>query len=488
MYRFWKLALILSVVTGWAASQNSPAHVPQPVVSTRLNNPTTLNCDSHGQPLSVCLWERNVDGQRSVISINPGSDQNGRATPQAGITYAGEGLNSGKCGINIESIKENDSGRWSCTLIGANGGIFIGTVDVTILRKPGAPEFDASLGVLNEGDTKDINCYSANGQPPPTFQWFIGDTPVDSKELKPIGNNTNNNVAYTFQTLRHTFTWQDSGKQLRCVIVSEALTKEDKVEVSQDISVYYAPKSSEEQVTIRVPELGTQASLAINISSNPAPRIQWQTSKFTLVAGNKSPDQRFEARMPKQVGPDLYLCELNIDKVEEGDLNVVYKLIAQNQQGSANFELRLSSAAEASTGLSAGGIVGLVLGIPLILIVVALIVVYTRAKGLLCFKDGGDSHSTAHIEGATSENGDRGNENPVGDHEGYPPSSQTPPLAKTNGNGNHAPPPAPTVRHQMTKRIPCTTTTSSMGDPSKTVLSKLSFYFPLTLFFHFVMF
>lgn len=39
-------------------------------------------------------------------------------------------------------------------------------------------------------------------------------------------------------------------------------------------------------------------------------------------------------------------------------------------------------------------------------------------------------------------------------------------------------------RHQMTKRIPCTTTTSSMGDPSKTVLSKFfSFYFPFWLLF-----
>ena len=63
---------------------------------------------------------------------------------------------------------------------------------------------------------------------------------------------------------------------------------------------------------------------------------------------------------------------------------------------------------------------------------------------------GEDSHSTANIEGAPSDLGESGNENPtnVGETGGYPPRSQTPPLHNAakypNGNPN-VPPPAPTI-------------------------------------------
>jgi len=60
---------------------------------------------------------------------------------------------------------------------------------------------------------------------------------------------------------------------------------------------------------------------------------------------------------------------------------------------------------------------------------------------------GEDSHSTAQIDGKNSDlGGEAGTEN-LGNSEGYPPSSQTPPLEhskKPNGN-NHSPPPAPTI-------------------------------------------
>lgn len=120
-------------MTGWAASQSpSNAHVPQPIVSTTANNPANLTCDSHGQPLSVCLWRSPA---ANVINIL-GTAQDGQATAVPGISYAGDGLNSGKCGLKIESIKDADSGRWECTLIAQSGGtLFTGTVDVNILSK-----------------------------------------------------------------------------------------------------------------------------------------------------------------------------------------------------------------------------------------------------------------------------------------------------------------------------------------------------------------
>lgn len=62
--------------------------------------------------------------------------------------------------------------------------------------------------------------------------------PVDEKELQPISNKTDGGLLYTYQIFNHKFTWQDSGKKLRCVIVSEALGKDDEKEIAQPINVY----------------------------------------------------------------------------------------------------------------------------------------------------------------------------------------------------------------------------------------------------------
>lgn len=59
-------------------------------------------------------------------------------------------------------------------------------------------------------------------------------------------------------------------------------------------------------------------------------------------------------------------------------------------------------------------------------------------------ENGGDTHSTAHIDGKNSDLGESGAENMGGSNEGYP-SSQSPPLGSSKTNGNNAPPPAPTI-------------------------------------------
>ncbi|CAG7834433.1 unnamed protein product [Allacma fusca] len=445
MYKFWILALTLSGLAHWASCQQKPASVPQPVVAAKINSPASLTCLSYKQPLTMCLWEKKVETgqQRQAIQIVKGKDTDGQPTSLQGFSYVGGGLDLGECGLRIDNVAEGDNNVWSCTLFAPSGELFLGTVDVTILRKPDPPQFATDLGRLNDEDEKTITCYSKNGQPPPTFQWFIDDIPIESDELSPLGNQTVDGEPATFQKLTRKFTWNDSGKKLRCVAVSEALSASDVNETSTVIVVDYSPRAAHQQVHFHVPELGTQAVVSFNISANPAPRISWLIDGVPVSGGYKTADNRIEVKQPKPVDRELYQCDLVIDAVEESDLGKVFKLTATNQIGSTSFEVHVSSNAEPSTTLGAGPIVALVLGIPLILIFIALVVVYARAKGLLCFKDGEDSHSTAHIEGPPSDHGDRGNENPAGDHEGYPPVSQTPPLTKTNGN--HAPPPAPTI-------------------------------------------
>lgn len=379
-----------------ASGQTKPANVPQPVVAAKVNAPANFSCDSFKIPATVCLWERsNANPSNNLLITIDGTFKNGQQTGTAGYSYVGDGLQSGDCGLQINNVKEDDSAQWTCTLIGGSGTLR-GTVIVGILKKPDPPQFLQPLGRLNDGDEKSVTCFSTNGQPAPTFQWFIDDTPVDAAQLSDIRGETKNGVTATVQQMKYKYTWQESGKKVRCLTVSEALSQEDPRETSMPITIDYSPRAAEHKVNVKVPELGSQAVLAINISANPDPRIHWMVGNVRVNPRFKTPDQKYEARAVKQVDRELYLCELVINTVEEEDLNAVYKLVAENQIGTGHFELRLSSDSGPGGGLSAAGIVGLVLGIPVILILIALVVVYTRAKGLLCFK--GDDGTSSEKE------------------------------------------------------------------------------------------
>ena len=68
---------------------------------------------------------------------------------------------------------------------------------------------------------------------------IVGEDPVNERELSPVTNKTDERgLQYTYQIFTHRFTWEDSGKKLRCVVVSEALGKDDDREVAEGINVF----------------------------------------------------------------------------------------------------------------------------------------------------------------------------------------------------------------------------------------------------------
>ena len=81
--------------------------------------------------LSLCLWERNIAGQREIIIMgDEGNFQNGGQTSVEGITLVGDGFESGKCGVNIHKLKADHFGRWSCTLVNKSGSIHRGELSI----------------------------------------------------------------------------------------------------------------------------------------------------------------------------------------------------------------------------------------------------------------------------------------------------------------------------------------------------------------------
>ena len=97
-----------------------------------MNNALKFSCESQGQPLSSCLWGKAQNGQHQVIVTDQhGVQEEDQQTSIEGISYSiGHELDAGKCSVNIESVSEDDFGRWSCTLVSKSGAIFTGRVEV----------------------------------------------------------------------------------------------------------------------------------------------------------------------------------------------------------------------------------------------------------------------------------------------------------------------------------------------------------------------
>ena len=101
--------------------------MPQSDICTKDNDTATFSCESNGAPLSSCLWARTVNGQREVVML--GEDV-GKVSTVDGVEYSVDDLNDGKCRVKVESIKRGHFGRWSCTLVEADGQVLTGAVNV----------------------------------------------------------------------------------------------------------------------------------------------------------------------------------------------------------------------------------------------------------------------------------------------------------------------------------------------------------------------
>lgn len=111
----------------------SSAYIPQPHVRVQLNTSMTFSCESNGELLRSCLWARPGKTKHTVTmkdndSVSQGG--NDQASYDRTSFTIGKGLHGDTCSVEIESVREEDLGPWSCILVQANGDVATGIVDV----------------------------------------------------------------------------------------------------------------------------------------------------------------------------------------------------------------------------------------------------------------------------------------------------------------------------------------------------------------------
>lgn len=129
--------------------------------------------------------------------------------------------------------------------------------------------------------------------------------------------------------------------------------------------------------------LGSTALINITINSNPRPRTEWTIDGNTFEQGRQH--ERYEAYEPIDLGGGVFNVTLSIAGLTNEDTLKDYHLKASNEYGSTDYIVRISSSqAAAATGLDLGSIIGIVVGVCVLLVIIALVVV-ARLTGKWCF-------------------------------------------------------------------------------------------------------
>ena len=94
--------------------------------------------------------------------------------------------------MRVTNVDEKDNGAWTCTLLLQNGDSVDnvdGEIDVTVAVAPSElalrKDDQETIGdvltfrISESEEASDIACVAAATRPEPTFQWFIGNQPIN---------------------------------------------------------------------------------------------------------------------------------------------------------------------------------------------------------------------------------------------------------------------------------------------------------------------
>lgn len=129
--------------------------------------------------------------------------------------------------------------------------------------------------------------------------------------------------------------------------------------------------------------LGSTAFINVTINANPRPRTEWNVDGTTIPQGQQH--ERYESYEPIDLGGGVFNVTLSIAGLTNEDTLKDYHLKASNEFGTTDYIVRISSSqAAAASGLDLGSIIGIVVGVAVLLIIIALVVV-ARLTGKWCF-------------------------------------------------------------------------------------------------------
>uniref|UniRef100_A0A182W9F8 Ig-like domain-containing protein n=1 Tax=Anopheles minimus TaxID=112268 RepID=A0A182W9F8_9DIPT len=313
------------------------------------------------------------------------------ASPVPGMSYYGEGLDKGSCGVHIDRITAENAGFMNCTLF-VDGRGLTGAIEIVVAFPPDQPSLSVVSGNsanLEVNSELTFRCVAERGNPAAKLSWFLDQEPIYEgvkldKPEESIDDRSNKRYFTASSTLTRSIRAEDNGKRLTCqaehIAYPEQVSRTDLV-----MNVNFQPQALPEQVVYGL-QLGRTATASMVIKANPSPRVLWTIDGIDYHQGTEQ--GRYAVPIPEALGNNHYNVSLTIAGLTLEDLAKVYVMRASNNFGTEDYRLNLRSQDEVyseSSSFGTGEIVGLVLAVLIVLLAVALIFI-ARATGRWCFR------------------------------------------------------------------------------------------------------
>ncbi|EFN65314.1 Fasciclin-3 [Camponotus floridanus] len=325
--------------------------------------------------------------------------------PEDGIEYNGVGLQEGHCGVRIAKVKESNDGTFKCSLTTTSARQeATASLKIIVARPPNNPDLRTSPGsvpgnIYRKGDRLEISCSAPSGRPAANISLFLDDEPIGNDRLIYETNINENSLA--MQNASRSLDWTDNGKTLRCVASHIALDRPK--ETTMQLEIYYPPQphSTFERFGYVI---GRRGVINVTVYANPKPRFTWRVNQEQFEEGQTDDSTRLQTSTAVELEKGVWSAVLTIDSIQKSDTEKEYALIANNNEGSYEYRIVLSTSSEpAGVDLDAGSIIGIVVGV-LVLILIIFLVIFARATGRWCFaaRRRGDEETAGDV-GAGSE-------------------------------------------------------------------------------------
>ncbi|XP_053668202.1 fasciclin-3-like [Anopheles marshallii] len=374
---------------------------PRSITVVENQENVNLHCRI-GRPAQLCVIR--IPGVNDQFTLDPNIK-----SPVPGLSYAGEGLDKGSCGIHIDRVTAENAGFMNCTLF-VDGRGLTGAIEIVVAFPPEQPAIEVVSGNLNNLEVNSelaFRCISARGNPAAKLSWFLDQEPIYEgvKLDKPeeyFDERSNKRYFTASSTLTRSIRAEDNGKRLTCqaehIAYQERFSRTDLI-----MNVNFQPQALPDQVVYGL-QLGRTATASMVIKANPSPRVLWNIDGIDYHQGTEQ--GRYAVPIPEALGNNHYNVSLTIAGLTLEDLSKVYVMRASNNFGVEDYRLSLRSQDEVfseSSSFGTGEIVGLVLAVLIVLLAVALIFI-ARATGRWCFRGKSSSTSTSAAKiGETSD-------------------------------------------------------------------------------------
>lgn len=329
----WFAVGLCIATTGSLVGSQAIETIPPKLYAKNLAQNVNLLCRAD-KPIEACTVK--IPGYLQVYDVH-----NLNATGL--LSYYGDGLPRGDCGVTIGTFKAANEGKFQCNLT-VGGEVYSETIELTQALVPEATVLEIGENTVLEEDgftanqTLSVKCISADGIPGANLSWYLNDDPIDDSMLGEITTSTRMNkkgktLTTVEQELKYFITPEDNGKKIVCKAKHFANGKVFS-RGTLPLDIKFAPLP---HTAIYIDEKH-RALINITVRANPRPKTSWKVHGEIIEEGQSVGP--YQAYSPRDMDCGNYLVLL---KVNERTNDTMYlEMTATNSLGSQTYVIKAS--------------------------------------------------------------------------------------------------------------------------------------------------